>query len=200
MNAQSEFMNEALHVMAQPLTALRTALELGSKDHANQVAARRTFEDCLGLVDRLIQELAVLREVAGLQPERPLELCDGHDLLNSCAVEMAPVAEAFGVALRVEAEPAEIECNAAALQRALFLLLDELIASTPSEGILIRMTKQQTDARLELHPGTAPGRRRQLFRKLIESAGGREVDLDSARTRCYFRAGVPLSTAEEIAD
>ena len=199
MNAQSEFMNDALHVLVQPVSALRTALELGLNDHANQPAARKTFEDCLGLIDRLTQELALLREVASLQPEPPLELCDGQGLLQSCVAEMAPVAEACGVALCIEAEKTEIECNAPTLQRAVFLLLDELIACSPAEGISIRLTRQQSGAELQLHPGTAPGRRQQLFRKLIESAGGRDVDFHSARTRCCFRVGGSLLDGDEIA-
>jgi len=198
MNTQSEFMNDVLHVLAQPVTALRTALELGLNDHADQPASRKTFEDCLGLLDRLIQELAVLREIAGLEPEPPLELCDGRALLNSCVAEMAPVAEACEVALHVEAEKTEIECNRPMLQRAVFLLLDELIAGSPGEGISIRLTRQQAGAQLELQPGSAPGRRQKLFRKLIESAGGRDLDCDSTRTRCFFPRDGSLRSGEEI--
>ncbi len=192
MNAQFEFMNDALHVLAQPVTALRTALELGLRDHADQPAARQTFEDCLGLIDRLTQELAIFREIASLEPEPLLGRCDGEALLKSCVDEMAPVAEACGVPLHLEAERTEIECNGPMLERAVFLLLDELIARSPSGGVSVGFTTRGSEAQLELRPGIAPGRRLQLYHKLIEFAGGRSVYFGSDRTRCCFRSGKSL--------
>ena len=201
MNAQFEFIHDALHALAQPVTALRTALELGLNDHADQPAARKTFADCLGLVDRLTQELAIFREIASLEPEPPLEPCDGEALLKSCVDEMAPVAEACGVALHLDAQRTRIVCNGPMLQRAVFLLLDELIACAPSGGVSIGLKIHAAEAQLEVGPGIpprqakkglaggpiAPGRRQQLCRKLIEFAGGRSVRFGSDCTHCCFR-------------
>jgi signal transduction histidine kinase len=191
MNPQLEFMNDALHVLAQPVTALRAALELGMRDHSDQPAARKVFEDCLALLDRMTQELAIIREIASLEPNTPLELCDGAALLTSCVEEMAPVAEASGVALHLNAKRTRIECNAPTLQRAIFLLLDELIACSPG-GVWIQLTRRASETRLELRPGSAPGRRRQLYRKLLESGGGRGVCFEAGRTFCSFGNGEPL--------
>ena len=199
MNPQVEFIEEALHVLAQPVTALRTALELGLSDHSDQPAARKVFEDCLDILDRLTQELAIFREIASLEPEPPLEFRDGEALLASCVEEMSPVAEASGVALHLNAEKARIECNAPMLQRALLLLFDELLACSPSSGVSIELTRHAGDARLELHPGIAPGRRQQLCRKLLESGGGLGVAFEAERTFCSFRNGEPLHLRDEAA-
>ena len=189
MNPQFEFMNDALHVLAQPVTALRTALELGLSDHSDQPASRKTFEDCLALVDRLTQELAIFREIASLEPEPPLEGCDGEAVLNSCVEEMAPVAEAWGVALHLNTEKITIECNVGLLQRALFLLLDELIACTRGGSVSIELKAHADEAWLELRPGITPGRRQQLYRKLLEVSGGGSISFGADHTCCCFRNG-----------
>jgi len=199
MNQQFEFMNDVLHVLAQPVTALRAALELGLRDHANRPAVHKTFEDCLGLVDRLTQELAIYREIASLQPEPALELCDGEALLKNSLEEMAPVAEACGVALHLKLARTGIECNGAMLQRAIFLLLDELIACSPSGGISIELTRNANEARFELRPGIVPSRRQPLYRKLIELAGGRSVCFEADRTSCCFRNGELQQVRNEAA-
>ena len=205
MNQQFELVEEALHVLAQPVTALHAALELGLCDHAKSPEARKVFEDCLVILDRLTQELAVYREIAGLEAEPPLELCDGEALLKSCVEEMAPVAEASGVALNVTADKVHVECNAPMLQRAVFLLLDEMIACAPPKGISIRLKKVldirgPSEAQLEFRPGTAPGRRQQLCRKLMQFAGASGISFDSSRTYCCFRNGESLQVRQEGAD
>jgi len=201
MNQQFEFMNDALHVLAQPVTALRTALELGLTDVEDPPAARKIFEDCLRLLDRLTQDLAIFREIASLDPEPPLEARDGEALLRSCAEEMEPVAEASLVELHLSVERMWIECNATMLQRAVFLLLDELIAGTPKSGISIRLSQQvnnggnhtdANEAQLELRPGIGRGRRQQLIGKLLQFSGGSGVFFDSNRACCSFRKREPL--------
>ena len=211
MNQQFEFMNDALHVLAQPVTALRTALELGLSDLEGQPAARKVFEDCLGLLDRLTQDLAVFREIAALETAPPLEFCDGEALLKSCVEEMNPVAEAFGVPLRLSGEGMRIECNAPLLQRAVFLLLDELIAGSPRGGISIRLSEHANrggnheavnhtganEAQFELCPGIARGRRQQLIGTLLQFSGGSNVSFDSHHTCCRFRTRDPLQFRDE---
>ncbi len=125
MSPESEFISEAFHTIAQPIAALRATVELGLRDDARK-PARRILEDCLRLTDRLMQEMAVLREIANLNDPPQLSSSDGQALLRTALEEMAPVAEASGVALQLDAEPAEILCHAPTFQRALFFLLDEM--------------------------------------------------------------------------
>jgi signal transduction histidine kinase len=187
MKPQFELLDDAFHVLSQPVTALRTALELGLRDEADQPAARKIFEDCLGQLDRLMQELAIFREIASLEEEAPIACHDARQLLEACVEEMAAIAEAGGVALDVSAEQAAMQCNAPMLERAIFLLLDEMIAGTGAGGdISIRLTAGEQGLQLELRPGTSPGRHQQLYRKLIQVAGGSEIHFDSERTRCTF--------------
>ena len=67
-----------------------------------------------------------MREITSLDELPPLQFCDGQRLLEGCVQEIAPVAEDRGITLRLDAEPALMQCNAAMLQRASFVLLDEI--------------------------------------------------------------------------
>ena len=75
-----------------------------------------------------MEDLAVFREIASLDEEPPLEFCDGRALLECCVEELAPVAEDCGVALHLSIENGEMRCNQPMLQRAIFVLLDAMIA------------------------------------------------------------------------
>jgi signal transduction histidine kinase len=201
MNSQREFMEDAFHLLAQPVTALRVAMELGLSDDTNPPAARKTFADCLGLLDRLMQELAIFREIASLDAAPALAPRDGEALLKGCVEEMAPVAEACGVALDCRAAAAPVLCDEPLLQRAIFLLLDEMIACATRGGrISIRLSEDNGALRLELRPGAPGGRRQQLCRKLLQFAGGSAMELDASRTLCLFRNGAIRHEPEDTSE
>jgi hypothetical protein len=173
MNQQRDFIDETFHVLAQPITALRATVELGLSESAEAPTAKQALRDCLELIDRLVQELAVLREIAGLDEAPPLHACDGRELLQSCVEEMAPVALNRGITLRVSAEPVAIQCNQPMLERALFVALDEMIASTPDGAeISISLVRSPEGGLLELRPSTLREQRRTPCLKLMQFAGG----------------------------
>ena len=93
MTPQSEFISETFHTLAQPIAALRVTVELGLREDAGK-PARQVLEDCLRLTDHLMQDMALLREIASLAEAPQLESCDGEALLQASVEEMAPVAEA----------------------------------------------------------------------------------------------------------
>ncbi len=187
MNSHREFISETFHVLSQPITALRASIELGLGKRDEQ-AAKRALEACLPVVDRLMQDLAVLREIAGLDEEPPLDPCDGQLLLNSSIEEMAPVAQAAGIAIHLNAEPGAILCHEPTLQRAIFLLLDEIIAAAArNRAISISLRHREDDFLLEIRPGTAQGPRQMLCRKLMQFAGGCVIDSVPGSISVTFR-------------
>jgi signal transduction histidine kinase len=188
MNPQREFMSETFHVLAQPITALRARVELGLRREANNAGARQICQDCLGLIDRLMEDLAIFREIASLDEEPPMASCNGRALLESCVEEWAPVAEDCGVALFLHAEEGEMQCCGPMLQRAILVLLDAMIASSPRGGaISIALSRHEDGLRLELSPGAPPGHRQELCRKLMQFAGGSGIQFDSDRISITFR-------------
>jgi signal transduction histidine kinase len=198
MNPEREFMRETFHLLAQPITALRIAVEYGLSKGANEAEARQIFQDCLSQLDRLMKELGVLREIASLDREPLLASCDGRALLESCVEEMAPVAQSCGVALHLSAEEAKIQCNGPMLQRAIFVLLDDMIACAPNRsGISIGLSKQEGGVRLQLCPGAPSGRRLELCRKLMQFAGGSGIQFDDGHTSITFRGSEYRQEAEE---
>jgi signal transduction histidine kinase len=188
MNPQREFMSETFHTLAQPITALRATVELGLRKNLSEHASHLVLEDCLGLIDRLMQDLALLREIASLDEQSPLQLCDGQGLLEGCVEELAPVAEDRGIALHLNAERSLMRCNAALLQRAIFVLLDEMIAGAAGGSqILVSLHPRKDEFLLEMIPGTPPGQRQKLGHKLMRFAGGSGIHFDSGCTSVTFR-------------
>lgn len=198
MNPQREFLCESFHALAQPITALHVRLEMGLKKEAEHSGARQIFQECLGLTDRLMEDLAVFREIASLDEEPPLAFCDGRALIESCVEELAPVAEDCGVALHLSIEPGHMRCSQPMLQRAIFVLLDAMIAGAARGGsISIGLTRHEDGFQLELRPGAPPGRRQELCRKLMQVAGGRGIQLDSTRTSATFQGRTYRQRAEK---
>jgi K+-sensing histidine kinase KdpD len=101
---------------------------------------------------------------------------------------MALVAQHSGIALQLSAEPADIRCHEPMFQRALFVLLDEMIACAPSGSrIAISLRKSGDGFLLELCPGMPPGQRRKLCEKLMQFAGGSRICFVSGSTSITFR-------------
>jgi hypothetical protein len=140
------------------------------------------------MVDRLMQDLAVFREVSSLDEPPALYSCDGRALLERCVEEMALIAQDSGIALEFSAEPADIECHEPMLQRAVFVLLDEMIACAPSGcRVAISLRRCEEGCRFEVCPGMPPGQRQKLCRKLMQFAGGSAIRFVSGCTSITFR-------------
>lgn len=202
MNPQREFMSETFHTLAQPIMALRATVELGVLKNASEQDSHLILEDCLRLIDRLMQDMAVLREITSLDEEPPLESCDGQALLRGSVEEMANVAQSSGIALHLDAEPALLRCNAAMFQRAIFVLLDELIAgAVPGSAISISLRRFEDGFLLQLRPGTPQGQRQKLSHKLMQFSGGSGIRSTSGCTSVRFgensSGNVPAASVED---
>lgn len=188
MNQQREFMSETFHLLAQPITALRVTVELGLHKERAGTASQQTLEDCLRLIEHLMQDLAVFREISSLDEQPVLHSCDGRALLEGSVEEMAPVAQDRGIALQLSVEPAVMQCHEPMLQRAVFVLLDEMIACTPGGGqITISLRQFGSGFLLQICPGMPPGQRQKLCRKLMQFAGGSGIRFVSESTSITFR-------------
>lgn len=188
MNPQQEFMSETFHTLAQPITALRATVELGLCRPSTEPATQELLQSCLSLIDRLMQDLAVFREIASIEDEPPRESCDGEAMIAKCAEEMMPVAESCGARIRLQTEPAMIHCNQKMFERGIFVLLDEMLAHSSSTGeISISLSKRDDKVELALRPGTRQGQRQKLCSKLMRFAGGMDVCFTPDSSSVTFR-------------
>jgi K+-sensing histidine kinase KdpD len=184
---QQELMKETFHAMAQPVTALRAGVELGLCREMNQTETRTLLTECLCLIDRLMHDLSVFREIACLDEQPPLHPSDGERLLEIAVGEMAAVAHDCGIGFQLNTQAAVIVCNERMFQRAIFVLLDEMIAGAESgSNISVDLRPCGDEFRLDFHPGIPAGARQKLCRKLMESAGGGSVCFTSECTSIAF--------------
>jgi hypothetical protein len=74
------------------------------------------------------------------------------------------------------------------LQRAVFVLLDEMISCAQSGcRIAISLRKCGDGCQFEFRPGMPPGQRQKLCRKLMQIAGGSSIQFASGSTSMTFR-------------
>jgi signal transduction histidine kinase len=173
MNQPRTFLDEAFHALAQPVMALRATVELGLAEEPGKLDSAQILVDCLRLIDKLTRDLALVREIASIERPPTLEASDGAALLRSCAEEMAPVARERGVSIHVDADAAAMECDPGKFRRAMFVLLDGLLAVVPDEGeIRLTLREDESGLRLAVFPAALGALRQKLCWKLMQSAGG----------------------------
>ena len=169
MNQQEEFMNETFHVLAQPIMALRAADgDWASVRKWNGTGrAPDLLENCLE-PDRS-PDARSGRLARDRQPRRaaPAALLRRQSTAEICIDELTPLAEANGSALHLSAQAALIECNAPMLHRAIFVLLDEMIAARPGERNLHLF---ESGARLDFALSCAPAYRPDSARSSVTSS------------------------------
>ena len=102
-----------------------------------------------------MQDLAVLREIASLDEAASAASCDGEHCCKTAVEEIAPLAEAMASCF-ISALKRAIECNGPMLHRAIFVLLDEMIARAPGSEISISIEPGGTGFRLSCAPAYRP--------------------------------------------
>lgn len=173
MNSTPTFLDETFHALAQPLMALRATVELGLAKDPSELDAPQVLGECLRSIDDLTQKMAMLREIASVDDPATLKACNGEALLRSCVDEMYPVAHDRGVSIHVDAEVGSMDCDEMMLRRAMFVLLDAMLAALPNGGeIRLRFEEQDDCVCLIARPQTLAGLRQRLCWKLMRAAGG----------------------------
>jgi len=170
MSVDTSYLNEGFHALAQPMMAMRATLELALDGDGTD--ARQALAETLLLLEQLTRDLSVLREMTGLDEVVDRSNCAAGPVLWECVEEMQPVAQAEGVKLHARVEFVTMLCNEFVLRRALFVLLDTLIAeAAPGSEVNVQLASEDGTARLESRPAPLDRMRAQLCCRLLEHAG-----------------------------
>jgi signal transduction histidine kinase len=198
MNTPGSWLDEGFHSLAQPIMALRIAIEIGFPEEKLPTEMLTTRSECFQLLDRLAGDLAVMREIWHLENARELMVHNGGELLESCVAEMAAVAMAKGISIDLDADSVAMECDADMFCRAVFLLLDEAIASNPHENrISLKLHDDPRGACFDAYPVPQRGLRWQLCWEIMKSAGGVLVGNTKSQASVLFRKH-PLGQSSKI--
>lgn len=188
MNPPRTFLDEAFHALAQPVMALRATVEMALMEPPEKLDSHQVLGQCLQLIDRLTREFAMVREIAAGDEPSALAVHDGAALLRTCAEEMSVVAHELGCAIHVDAEHTAMECDEKKFRRAVFVLLDGMLAALPEGGeIGLQLDEDENGLHLSAHPALPGGLRQKLCWKLMQSAGGTVTDCTDSGTTVLFR-------------
>jgi signal transduction histidine kinase len=170
MTSEKSYLDETFHKLSQPVMAMRATLELALEGDGTDV--RQALGETLLLLEQLTRDLALLREMTGLGDTAVLSLCAAGPVLWECVEEMLPVARAGSVKLHARVVSVRVLCNEEVLRRALFVLLDALIAAgAPGSEVCLQLADENGMARLESRPMLLDQMRSQLCCRLLEHAG-----------------------------
>ncbi|MDR3765005.1 MAG: hypothetical protein P4M01_13010 [Acidobacteriota bacterium] len=184
-------MDRAFHALTQPAMAMRMMLEVAQEQNASGDAAQATFEQCLLALDRLTDDMNVLRQIVCLEPSQHCEPCNGAELLRNGVAEMEGVAEEHGMAVELQADELWLLCDPRPVESALFVLLDEM-AAAGVERLEIRLRHDGTHAAVEIAPAGTRSIRTALCHALFAASGARTEIANGT-----FRAIFPVSPSRQ---
>jgi heavy metal sensor kinase len=133
-----QFTADAAHELRTPLAVLRNAAEVALRTDRDTEHYRRVLEDQVEEISRLTRLaerlLFLCREDAGLSGAT-LQTIPLADLVRDACDVMQAVADAKGVALRVESlDASQVKGDEIQLRRLMFNLLDNAVKYTPAGG------------------------------------------------------------------
>ncbi len=175
---QRRFAADAAHELRTPLTALGLQIQLleRAKTDAEHASAVARLREGVKRATRLVEQLLVMARLEPDAADRPADRVDLGALANSVANDFAPLAEARGVTLDVDAEE-----NVATLgsEDALRILLSNLVDNAirytiPGGTILVRVSSAAGDSILEVAddgPGIPESERPRVFDRFYRVAG-----------------------------
>ena len=178
VDTMRRFTADASHEVRNPLSVLRTGLEVALRRPREAEEYRALIEENLQEILRLqsILEglLALAREVPGSPHVLAKAPVDFSRLLEDTAGTFTTVAAERGVRIEEHIEPdLVLEGDAQMLRLAAFNLIDNAIKHSPG-GATVRITARAHDAEIELlvadqGPGVAPQDRERLFRRFFRA-------------------------------
>ncbi|HLH47045.1 MAG TPA: HAMP domain-containing sensor histidine kinase [Acidimicrobiales bacterium] len=187
---QTEFTADASHELRTPLSVIEAEVALALSRPRRVAEYRETLERVAaegrrlrGIVDDLLWLARADAEPAG----SPLEPVDLAATAAACAARFAAVAEARGVALRVEpptGEPVLVTATPALLERLVGVLVDNACRHAGSEGT-VRVLVESAGGRAVLRvedsgPGIPPAERARIFdrfHRATDAPGGTGLGL-----------------------
>jgi signal transduction histidine kinase len=178
VDTMRRFTADASHEVRNPLSVLRTGLEVALRRPREAEEYRALIEENLQEILRLqsILEglLALAREVPGSPHVLTKAPVDFSRLLEDTAGTFTTVATERGVRIEEHIEPdLVLDGDAQMLRLAVFNLIDNAIKHSPA-GETVRITALAHDAQVELlvadrGPGVAPENRGRLFRRFFRA-------------------------------
>lgn len=188
------------HELRTPLAAMMTTLDLSLRKARSAQEYREMLEDIRSsgaemahLVERL---LALARLDAGADRLRSEEV-DARDIARQCANLIRPLAEARGLALRLDApEPAPVHADPDKLREILNNLLHNAVEyNRPHGAIDVRVARVNGHLRLAVSDtgiGIALEQREQIFERFFRADPSRHADTP--------HAGLGLSIVKSYVD
>jgi heavy metal sensor kinase len=192
------FTADASHELRTPLTVLRTQVEvalgklLSPAEHCELL---ESILEELGRMSRLTDQLLTLsRRDAGVEQFAPVPL-DLHVLVAEVVDSLRPLAEAKGVALRLDAAgPAVVAGDPGRLRQVFINLLDNALRYTPVGGTVTARVGQRDGAGLVSVADTGIG----IAPEHLPHVFDRFYRVDRARSRAEGGTGLGLSIARSI--
>jgi signal transduction histidine kinase len=171
--ARKQFIASASHELRTPIFSLGGFLELLADEDLDEETRRQFLEQLRGQVDRmrtLATELLDLSRLESGALELRTEPTDVGELAREVAAEFTPAAQRHGssVALALETEPIELECDPERVAQVLRILLDNALVHTPA-GTGVRVTAERRNGQVRLEVSDAgDGIKRQNMPHIFE--------------------------------
>lgn len=147
LEAQERFVSDASHELKTPLTAMRLGLEVQLREKnidakSTSVVLKENLDEVIKL-QKLTEGLLELSKVPSKQALAPILL---SDLIDSATIDVAPLAAAKAIELRVVSpKHIIIKANKMKLQRSLVAIIENAIKYSPTNSSVkintIRKTK-----------------------------------------------------------
>ena len=195
--ARKQFIASASHELRTPIFSLGGFLELMADEDLDDETRRQFLEQVRGQVERMrtlaTELLDLSRLEAGALELRP-EPTDVGQLAREVAAEFTPAASRHRseVALDLNAEPLELECDPERVAQVLRILLDNALTHTPpGTGVRVSAARRNGHVRLEVSD-RGLGIKRQNMPHIFEPffTSGEEAQ----------GAGLGLAIARELAE
>jgi signal transduction histidine kinase len=157
--ARKQFIASASHELRTPIFSLGGFLELLADEDLDEETRKQFLEQLRGQVDRmrtLATELLDLSRLESGALELRTEPTDVGELAREVAAEFTPAAQRHGsdVALDLEPEPIELECDPERVAQVLRILLDNALVHTPAgTGVRVSAEQRNGHVRLEVSDG-----------------------------------------------
>jgi two-component system heavy metal sensor histidine kinase CusS len=193
------FTGDASHELRTPLAVIRTEAEvalnkpLSATEHQQLLGS--ILEECERLTRLTDQLLTLSREDAGGAGRAVHAAVDLTALVLGAAETMRPLADARGVALRVEgATPVPVRGDDARLRQVFYNLLDNAIKYTPPGGRVEVVAGREAEAAVVRVRDTGIGIPAEHLPRVFD----RFYRVDKARSRAEGGTGLGLSIAHSI--